>query len=112
MEIEHQEMRRCDLFRVKGRVDSSTAQEFQDALFSAIEKGRHNIVVNLSEMSYISSAGIRGLVAALKATRGGLREGNIHLTEVPEQIKEVFDLAGLTSLFTFYDTETKAVGDF
>lgn len=113
MEIAHQRLRRCDVFRVSGRVDSSNAQQFHDALFSALDEGRANLVVNLSGLTYISSAGIRALIAALKSAQNRpLRSGSVYLAEVPDHIKEVFDLAGLTPLFSFYDTETEAVGAF
>ncbi|HYN87383.1 MAG TPA: STAS domain-containing protein [Ardenticatenaceae bacterium] len=113
MELEHIALKRSDVFRVSGRIDSSNAQQFQDALFSAINNGRCNLVVNLSGLTYISSAGIRALIAALKSCSDRtLQRGGLHLAETPEYIKEVFDLAGLTPIFSFYDTELEAVGDF
>ncbi len=112
LNIEHQEYRRCEVLRVKGRIDSSNAQEFEDALLKAVEE-HSNVVVNLQEVEYLSSAAIRALIAALKETRGRtLRKGNLVLAETPAKIHEVFDLAALTSLFEFYKDETAAVGSF
>lgn len=113
MELEHQKLRRTDVFRVHGRIDSSNAQQFEDAIFRVINEGRCNLVMNLSGLTYISSAGIRALIAALKSCQGRpLRSGSVYLAEVPEHIKEVFDLAGLTPLFPFYETESEAVGAY
>jgi anti-sigma B factor antagonist len=113
MEIEHQEHKRCDVFRVNGRIDSSSAPQFEQALMSKIRDGRGNVIVNLSGVDYMSSAALRALIAALKETRGRMiGKGNLVLVAVPEHIREVFDLAALNSLFTFYDDETQAVGSF
>ncbi|MBA3534625.1 MAG: STAS domain-containing protein [Ardenticatenales bacterium] len=114
MNLEHEELKRVDIFRASGRIDSSNAQQFEDALTEKIKKdGRGNLVVNLKDVEYMSSAAIRALIAALKETRGKmLGAGNVVLVEVPPHIREVFDLAAITSLFTFYDTEAQAVGSF
>ncbi len=112
LEIERQDYKRCEILRVQGRIDSSNAQEFEEALMQAVED-KGNVVVNLKGAEYLSSAAIRALIAALKETRGRtLRKGNLVLAEVPDRLREVFDLAALNSLFEFHDTETSAVGSF
>jgi anti-sigma B factor antagonist len=111
--IKHNQHRRSDVLRVSGRIDSSNAQQFQDELMRVLREGSGNIVVNMKSLEYISSAGLRALIAALKETRGKtVGKGNVVLAEVPPRIREVFDLAVLGTLFTFYDDETQAVGSF
>jgi len=110
-EISTKELRRCDVVRVKGRVDSATAPELKTAFESIIDAGRFKIVLNLSEVTFMSSAGLRQLLDALKTCKRWNR-GNLVLADVPVNIKEVLDLAGLTELFLIYDDETDAVGSF
>lgn len=113
MDVQHVEHRRSDVFRVSGRIDSASAPEFERMLMDSIQHGRGNVVVNLRDVEFVSSAFLRALIAALKETRGrSLRPGNVVLAEVPPRIREVFDLAALSGLFTFYDDETQAVGSF
>ena len=113
MDVQHVGHRRSDVFRVSGRIDSSSAPEFERTLMDSIHKGRGNIVVNLRDVEYLSSAALRALIAALKETRGRtLGSGNVVLAEVPPRVREVFDLAALSGLFTFYDDEAQAVGSF
>lgn len=113
MNIEHHEHKRCDVFRVTGRIDSSNAPQLEKTLLDAIKDGHGNIIVNLGGTDYLSSAALRALISALKETRGRrIRPGNLILAEVNPQVREVFDLAALNSLFTFYDDESAAVGSF
>ena len=110
--VERIDFKRSALLRVAGRIDSSNASDFEEALMEAVEE-KHNVVVNLAEVTFLSSAGIRALIAALKATRErAINRGDLLLVEVPPRLKEVFDLAAITSLFTFYDDEIFAVGAF
>ena len=110
--VEH--LKRVDLFTVEGRVDSSNSAELDQALKDSISEGHHNLVVNLSNVSYMSSAGLRALVSALRACKK--KNGDLRISAPSERVSEVFQLAGLTSsespLFTVYDDDTIAVGSF
>ena len=110
MKIEHQEMDKADVFRVSGRVDSNTAGEFGKALKEKIEDGRANLIVNLNGVEFLSSAGIRELIDAQKMAQDRpVFKGKVVITEASDYIKEVFQIAALTSLFVFFDTEGDAV---
>lgn len=116
MRIVHTPMKRCDMLTVEGRIDSATAPEFEREVTDLIDAGRKNLIINLSQTTFISSAGMKVLLAALKKVRSMLPAGDVVLTQVPEgdevNLKENFDLAGFTHLFQFYDTEVEAVGSF
>ncbi len=64
MEVTTQEFKHCDLIKVKGRVDSSTAPDFSKALEKANQSGRFKIAIDMSELEYMSSAGFRALLAS------------------------------------------------
>lgn len=110
-EITTKELRRCDVVRVKGRVNSESAPELKAALDEIMNAGRFKIVLNLGNVTFMSSAGLRQLLDALKTCKRWNR-GNLVLANVPANLKEVLDLAGLTELFLIYDDETDAVGSF
>jgi anti-sigma B factor antagonist len=104
------EMNRADLIQVEGRVDSSNADKLQVALDQQIDKGAVNIVVDLEKVDYMSSAGLRTLVSALKRVkRDG---GDLRICSPSERVQEVFELAGLTSIFDVFDDQVTAVGSF
>jgi anti-sigma B factor antagonist len=111
MEVTTKKLRRCDLVVAKGRIDVATVETLAQA-FSAIEEaGRHKIVLNLKDVTYIASAGLSELINTQNSCRQ-LKRGELVLAEVPSRIKEAFDLAGLSSLFKMFDSETEAVGSF
>jgi anti-sigma B factor antagonist len=116
MEVTHTPMKRCDLLTVRGRIDSGTAPDFEREISELLDDGRKNIIVNLSETTFISSAGMKVLLASLKKVRSMLPAGDVVLSQVPEgaevNLKENFDLAGFTHLFQFYESDVEAVGSF
>ena len=59
MEITVQEFKHCDMIKVKGRVDSATAPQLAQALEGANDGGKYKLVVDMSELEYMSSAGFR-----------------------------------------------------
>jgi anti-anti-sigma factor len=110
MEISTKDMKRVSLVTVTGRVDSSTAPDFEKTLQSLIHSNRSQIVLDLAGVDYMSSAGIRGMVNSLKAAKSG--GGDVRLAQPSTRVRDVVELAGLTSIFTIYDDITEAVGSF
>lgn len=111
MEITTQEFKHCDLFKVTGRVDSSTASDFAKALENSNNNSRFNIVVDMSGLEYMSSAGFRALLATQRNCKRYNR-GELVLVAVPERIKEALELAGFTELFKVFEDSITAVGSF
>ena len=111
MEVTTKELRRCDLVTVEGRIDSSTVEALAQALASITDAGRYKIVLNMKDVTFVSSAGLGELIAAQK-TCHHLKRGDLVLAEVPSQTKEALTLAGLSPLFKIFDSETEAVGSF
>ena len=111
MEITFQEFKHCELFKVKGRVDSSTAPEFSKALEKANHNGQFKIAIDMSELEYMSSAGFRALLATQRNCKRYNR-GELVLVSVPERIREALELAGFTELFKTFEDSVEAVGSF
>ena len=109
--IEHKPLKRCDLFIPHGRIDSSTAPQLEEALKAALQPGRYKIVLDLTDVDFLSSAALRVLITAAKECRKSGR-GDIFLASMPEKLREVFELAGLDELFQFFDSAAEAVGNF
>ncbi len=107
-----QQLKRVDLVQVGGRVDSSTAPQFEQALQKIIDEGRYRIVVDLREAEYLSSAAFRALISALKQVRRATRRGDVRVANVPPKLMETFKLGGFDELFKFYDDDVSAVGSF
>lgn len=102
--------KRAVLVKASGRIDSSSASQFDATLKGLIADGQNNLVVDLSEINYMSSAGLRTIVAAHRECRK--KGGDVHLAAPSERVSEVLSLAGLHTIFTVFDDTTAAVGSF
>ncbi len=111
MELTTEQFKHCDLLKIEGRVDSQTAPELAKALQESLDRGQYNIVIDMSDLEFISSAGLRVLINTQKVCRQQLNRGEIILAEMPERIYETLDLAGLLSLFPIKDSVLQAVGN-
>ena len=110
MEISTRELKRANVVTVKGRVDSATTPELEKTLQALLDGHRNYIVAELAEVEYMSSAGLRALVSALKAAKKG--GGEVVIARPSARVRDVIDLAGLSSVFTMYDDVVEAVGSF
>ena len=85
---------RCAL---EGRLDTVTAADLERELKSTMDEASE-LVLNLEKLDYISSAGLRVLLAAQKIMTA--KEGTMKLTGVSEIIMEIFDTTGFTEILT------------
>ena len=111
MKITTKQLKRVDVVTVSGRVDSSTAPELDKVLRSITDAERFRICMDLKDLEYLSSAGIKVLISTLKTCKRWNR-GELRLANMPPYIAEVFDLAGLIPLFKLYPDLVEAVGSF
>lgn len=106
MNITEEQSNGVAVLKPAGRIDSATAGEFEKCLVAAVGAG-NRVVVDMVQLGYISSAGLRALlVAAKKARPAG---GRIALAAMSPPIREVFDLSGFSSLFEIYPDGPAAV---
>ena len=110
MEIFTTQFKHCDLVSVKGRIDSATAPQLSDAL-DAITKtaGRYHIIIDMSGVDFISSAGLRILIATQKECKRYNR-GEVSLATIPAKVQSALELAGFDALFKIYKDTLSAVG--
>jgi anti-sigma B factor antagonist len=111
MEITTKDFKHCVLLNLKGRVDSSTAPQLSKAMEKINGAGTYKIVVDMSGLEYMSSAGFRALLATQRNCKRYNR-GEVVLAVVPARIHEALELAGFTELFKTFDDSLTAVGQF
>jgi anti-sigma B factor antagonist len=111
MEIATREFNRCAVIESAGRIDSATAPQLAVVLNEYMDEGQYNLVLDMSDVDFISSAGLRVLIDTQKKCQR-LNRGELVLADVPEHIYEAFDLAGFLPLFEFQDEVLAAVGSF
>ncbi|MGQ9548453.1 MAG: STAS domain-containing protein [Roseiflexus sp.] len=116
MEIMHKRLNRVDLLTVRGRLDAMNAPQLKQQFDELFDQSRYRIVLDLADLEYIASPGLRVLIEARKRARDwkltDLEGGDVRIANLPLRIKEVFDLTGFTSLFEIYPDTVEAVGSF
>jgi anti-anti-sigma factor len=112
MEIQIEAMKRCQLVTVSGQVDSASAPKFEETLLDLIQGGARNLVVNLRDVTFVSSAGLSALLRARVRLSKKLPPGQLVLSEMSSQLRGTFELVGLHHVFTFYDRDAEAIGSF
>jgi len=110
-DVSSEQFKHCDLVKASGRIDSQTAPELGATFNEITDAGRFNIVFDMSDVQFISSAGLRVLINTQKTCQR-LNRGEVVLVSVPERIHEVLDIAGFLPLFRLVDDVVSAVGSF
>ena len=81
---------------VSGRLDTNTSPKFFDYLKEAMV-GAEELIIDLKEVDYISSAGLRVILLAQKTMSA---QGSMSVANVQEDVMEVFELTGFTDILT------------
>lgn len=98
------------LVEVSGRVDSMNADELGAALTVEIERGGRQIVLDLSKVNYMSSAGLRELVAAYNKLHNVA--GDLRLAQPSSRVQDILEMSGLDTIFQIFTTQLEAVGSY
>lgn len=107
MEIKSKGYEPIEVIAINGRVDSVETSRLAKALESAHHRGKYKIVVDMSQLEYMSSAGLRALGDAQRnSQRHG---GEVLLAQVPELIHEALEIVGFTDHFRIFDTVASAL---
>ncbi len=98
------------VFVPEGRIDTQAATDMGQALQAAVSEGRHNVVVDMAEVEYISSAGLRTLAAVLVKSRA--EGGDMKLAALNARVTRVFRIIGFDVLMSVHDTPEAAIAEF
>jgi anti-sigma B factor antagonist len=92
---------------VRGEIDLFTAPELKQKLGEAIEAGRRQIVVDLTQTSFLDSTALGVLIGAVKRLRSD--SGRLVLVNVDANIAKTFEITGLDQIFTILPTREEAI---
>ena len=95
------------LVAFRGHLDSKTSPQAQQALDGILADGVRKLVIDFTALDYISSAGLRVLLATAKRASGA--GGALRLFGLNETVREVFDISGFSTIFTVCATEADAL---
>ena len=107
MEISTRTSNDIHIVAIAGNLDSTTSPEAQKKL-DAVVAGARKVVLDFSELDYISSAGLRVLLGAAKQLRAS--GGTLRMFGLNQSVREVFEISGFSAILAVYPTEAEALG--
>jgi len=106
MEIAEKTIEDIRIISISGRIDTVTSKELEAKLDEAIDEGKKKIIINLGNVDYISSVGLRVLLAALKKQKN--TQGSLPLVSLQPFVQNIFKITGLDKVFHIFPTEDGA----
>ncbi|MCX6285961.1 MAG: STAS domain-containing protein [Bacteroidetes bacterium] len=110
MELTEKKHEKCMIIGIKGRLDTINYSILEKRFMELLDQNITEIMVNCSQMDYVSSSGLRILLMALK--RITMVKGKFVLCSLQENIREIFEISGFTSIFEIYPNEEDALRVF
>jgi len=110
VEITEEKKNNTVILGLKGNLNVITANCLEEKFATLIDKGERQLVVDFSQLDYISSAGLRVFLIAAKRLKNV--EGKIALSSLKPQIREVFDISGFSSIFPLFNSREDALHGF
>lgn len=97
------------IVKASGRLDATTATEFEKFCLESIQQGESMLVVDLAGLEYMSSAGLRSILVVGKKLKSA--GGSLSFSSLTPNVAHVFSISSFGSMFTVYDSLEKALGN-
>jgi anti-anti-sigma factor len=98
------------ILNVEGRLDANTSGEFEKKVFEFINSGSKMMILDFSNLVYISSAGLRVIILTVKKINS--LNGKLILCSLKPQIMEVLEIAGFTGILVISKNSEEALLKF
>jgi anti-sigma B factor antagonist len=108
IEIRQEEAGEFRVLALAGRLDTETSADLELALQDLQAAGATRFLIEMADISYVSSAGLRVLLALAKQLEGG--RGTLRLCALNDAVKQVFDVAGFSRMFAIFPNRAAALG--
>lgn len=102
MEIQTRQEGRATVISAFGKIDAMTAPAFESSISDLIGEKKLCLAIDLGGVEYISSAGLRVILATAKSLKG--KGGMLLLANARGPVQEVFEISGFGSIFNIYDS--------
>jgi len=107
MDVVQKKQGKALILSVSGRLDAVTSPLFEDRLVRLIEGEEGNIILDLGQLDYLSSAGLRAILSVAKKIP---RSEQMIVCNLSGMIREVFSISGFDGIFPIADSIEEALG--
>jgi len=111
MKLEETLLNDVTSIKLKGRFDANTSDSVEKFIREKIEKGRSQLVLNMENVSFVSSAGLRVVIIIARELRNEHR-GDLHIAALQPSVRRVFEISGLNNILNIFDDEQTATKAF
>ena len=105
--IERKQMLNQSVLFVSGRMDAESAPQFEQYCGAWIAEGHTSLVVDLGELSYVSSMGLRCFLSITKSLED--KGGALRICRLTGLVKQVFEITGLSGVLPVYESAESAL---
>ena len=110
MKINNRDTGEVNVVEFEGNLDTNTSPTAQQHLDELVGAGEKKILVNFEKVNYISRAGRRGWLATAKKLRAGC--GDLRLCHLNQNVQDVFEISGFSSILSVHASEADALDGF
>lgn len=107
MDININTVKGISILAIKGRLDTTNYNQLELKLQDLMDKNNTRFIINCSEMSYISSSGLRVFLMYLKKISAV--KGEFVICCLRENIQEIFKISGFNKIFRIYENTDDAI---
>lgn len=107
MEVKATEQDGISILALSGRMDATTTPEFESAARELLTRGKNLVIVDMAELEYISSAGLRGILGLVKSLKAV--SGKLAFCALQPMAAEVFRISGFNAMLTVCGTREEAL---
>lgn len=93
---------------LNGKLDTNTTPAAESEINALIEAGASKLLINFEQLSYISSSGLRLLLATAKRLK--VEGGDLQVCSLNEMATEVFEISGFSTILKVFPNEQAALG--
>jgi anti-anti-sigma factor len=98
------------IIRVTGRLDAASSPQLEKKIHSIIDTGHFKLILNLADVEYLSSAGMRLMLSLSKKLKN--LEGKVVACHINDEVMEVIKMAGFNQVLEIYPTEEECFSHF
>jgi len=110
VEIKTSEADGIAFVHMSGRLTSTTSGQAYDELVRVAQSGTKRVVINVRDLDFIASAGLRSILVAAKLLKGS--RGEMRICEANETVKKILETSGFANLIQLCADENEAVASF
>jgi len=90
------------IISLEGKMDAISAPEFEDQMGEWLEQGETSFIINLGEVNYMSSAGLRSILIVAKKLKE--QDGKLIFVNLREEVQKIFRISGFSSMIPTYES--------